>query len=83
MRGRTPSQDPQGEAYKLLVVSACNYYSHAMPFLFEKIADYTELLMPDDLLSGTSILHAVREAMSADVCKDVEVHWMVVSVLHF
>ncbi len=73
LENRTPSQDPQGEAYKLLVVSACNYYSHAMPFLFEKIADYTELLMPDDLLSGTSILNAVREAMTPDVCEDVEV----------
>ncbi|MDD4950491.1 BREX-1 system adenine-specific DNA-methyltransferase PglX [Sulfuricurvum sp.] len=70
---RTPSKDPQGEAYKLLIVSTCNYYSHAMPFLFEHIADYTELLMPDDLLSGTSILSYVREAMTPDVCKDVEV----------
>lgn len=70
---RTPSKDPQGEAYKLLIVSTCNYYSHAMPFLFERIADYTELLMPDDLLSGTSILSYVREAMTPDVCKDVEV----------
>ncbi len=73
LENRTPSQDPQGEAYKLLVVSACNYYSHAMPFLFERIADYTELLMPDDLLSGNSILSYVREAMTPDVCKDVEV----------
>ena len=73
LENRTPSHDPQGEAYKLLVVSACNYYSHAMPFLFEKIADYTELLMPDDLLSGDSILAYVREAMTPDVCKDVEV----------
>jgi len=73
LEGRTPSRDPQGEAYKLLVVSACNYYSHAMPFLFEKIADYTELLMPDDLLSGDSILSDVRETMSLDVCQDVEV----------
>jgi type II restriction/modification system DNA methylase subunit YeeA len=70
---RTPSKDPQGEAYKLLIVSTCNYYSHAMPFLFERIADYTELLMPDDLLSGTSILSYVREAMTPDVCQDVEV----------
>ncbi len=73
LENRTPSDDPQGEAYKLLVVSACNYYSHAMPFLFERIADYTELLMPDDLLSGNSILSYVREAMTPDVCQDVEV----------
>ncbi|SMP85914.1 Type II restriction/modification system, DNA methylase subunit YeeA [Epsilonproteobacteria bacterium SCGC AD-308-P11] len=73
LENRTPSKDPQGEAYKLLIVSTCNYYSHSMPFLFERIADYTELLMPDDLLSGTSILSYVREAMTPDVCEDVEV----------
>lgn len=47
--GKTPSQDPQGEAYRLLVVAACNYWHNAMPSLFERIDDYTELLMPDDL----------------------------------
>jgi type II restriction/modification system DNA methylase subunit YeeA len=73
LENRTPSDDPQGEAYKLLVVSACNYYSHSMPFLFERITDYTELLMPDDLLSGNSILSYIREAMTPDVCSDVEV----------
>lgn len=71
--GKTPSQDPQGEAYRLLVVAACNYWYSAMPFLFERIDDYTELLMPDDLLSGNSILAYTREAMTPDACKDVEV----------
>lgn len=71
--GKTPSQDPQGEAYRLLVVAACNYWYNAMPFLFERIDDYTELLMPDDLLSGNSILAYTREAMTPDACKDVEV----------
>jgi type II restriction/modification system DNA methylase subunit YeeA len=73
LSNQTPSHDPQGEAYKLLVVAACNYYNHAMPFLFEKISDYSELLMPDDLLSGDSILAYTREAMTPDVCSDVEV----------
>ena len=71
--GKTPSQDPQGEAYRLLVVAACNYWYSAMPFLFERIDDYTELLMPDDLLSGNSILAYTREAMTPDACEDVEV----------
>jgi hypothetical protein len=44
-----------------------------MPFLFEKIADYTELLMPEDLLSETSILASLRKAMTDDDCKDVEI----------
>ena len=54
--GKAPSRDPQGEAYRLLVVAACNFFHRAMPFLFQRIDDYTELLMPDDLLSGNSIL---------------------------
>lgn len=71
--GRAPSRDPQGEAYRLLVVAACNYWNKAMPFLFQRIDDYTELLMPDDLLSGNSILAYTREAMTPDACEDVEV----------
>lgn len=71
--GTAPSLDPQSEAYRLLVVAACNDYHKAMPYLFERIADYTELLMPDDLLSGNSILAYTREAMTPDVCQDVEV----------
>ncbi|WP_427551203.1 BREX-1 system adenine-specific DNA-methyltransferase PglX [Methylomonas sp. MS20] len=71
--GKAPSRDPQGEAYRLLVVAACNYWNKAMPFLFERIEDYTELLMPDDLLSGNSILAYTREAMTPETCEDVEV----------
>ena len=71
--GKTPSQDPQAEAYRLLVVAICNYWHGSMPFMFERIADFTELLMPDDLLSGNSILAYTREAMMPDVCEDVEV----------
>jgi len=70
---QTPSHDPQGEAYRLLVVAACNAWNKAMPFLFQRIDDYTELLMPDDLLSGNSILAYTREAMTPDACEDVEV----------
>ena len=68
LAGSAPSRDPQGEAYRLLVVAACNFWNKAMPFLFQRIDDYTELLMPDDLLSGNSILAYTREAMTPDVC---------------
>ncbi len=71
--GKAPSRDPQGEAYRLLVVAVCNFWNKAMPFLFQRIDDYTELLMPDDLLSGNSILAYTREAMTPDACEDVEV----------
>jgi hypothetical protein len=71
--GRTPSQNPQAEAYRLLLVRACNQWHGPMPFLFEQIDDYTELLMPEDLLSQTSILAELREVMTEDACQDVEV----------
>lgn len=67
------SNDPQRDAYKILIVSYCNYYHKQMPFLFEKINDYTELLMPEDLLSGNSVLAYIRETLTPDICKNVEV----------
>lgn len=73
LAGSATSHDPQGEAYRLLLVAACNAWHQSMPFLFERISDYTELLMPDDLLSGNSILAYTREAMTPDACTDVEV----------
>lgn len=73
LEGRSPSNDPQAEAYRLLLVHACNAWHGAMPFLFEKVGDYTELLMPEDLLSPTSILARLREAMAENACADVEI----------
>lgn len=73
LEGRSPSGDPQSEAYRLLVVAACNSWHKAMPFLFEKIADYTELLMPDDLLSTNSLLAQLRDEMTDEACGDVEI----------
>ncbi|MCV2876323.1 BREX-1 system adenine-specific DNA-methyltransferase PglX [Rhodobacteraceae bacterium XHP0102] len=71
--GRTPSSDPQGEAYRQLLVHACNQWHRPMPFLFEELDDYTELLMPEDLLSQSSILAELRKVMTEDACKDVEI----------
>ena len=71
--GRTPSRDPQAEAYRLLLVHTCNLWHGPMPFLFEQIDDYTELLMPEDLLSQTSILSELRKVMTEDACQDVEI----------
>jgi hypothetical protein len=71
--GEAVSADPQQEAYRLLLVAACNSYHKLMPFMFEWITDYTELLMPEDLLSENSILHAVQQALNEKNCQDVEV----------
>ena len=71
--GKITSNDPQGEAYRLLLVAICNYWHKTMPFMFERIHDYAELLMPGDLLSESSILAQTRETMTEENCKDVEV----------
>jgi hypothetical protein len=71
--GRTPSSDPQAEAYRQLLVHTCNQWHGPMPFLFEEIDDYTELLMPEDLLSQSSILAEMRNVMTEDACQDVEI----------
>ena len=68
LSGRATSSNPQQEAYRLLVVGACNAYHDQMPFLFEEIEDYTELLMPDDLLSENSVVQAVRDALTTEAC---------------
>ena len=70
LSGMIASTDAQTEAYKLLLVSACNAYNQAMPFLFQPINDYTELLMPDDLMSDNSILALTREALPPEVAAD-------------
>jgi len=71
--GSIPSTDAQGEAYRLLIVGSCNALYERLPYLFERISDYTELLMPDDLLSESSILAKTRAAMTPESCQDVEI----------
>jgi hypothetical protein len=73
LNGNLPSRDPQGEAYRLLFIAECNRWHQSMPFLFEKIEHFTELLLPPDLLSQHSVLHAVRETLTPATCQDVEV----------
>jgi type II restriction/modification system DNA methylase subunit YeeA len=75
--GTLPSEAPEQEAYRLLLVAVCNSFHSKMPFLFEKITDYTELLMPDDLLSESSFLAALRNALTPEACETVEtIGWL-------
>lgn len=73
LNGKAPSRNPEAEVYRLLLVAYCNQWHESMPFLFQRIDDYTELLMPDDLLSSSSVLADMREAMPEEACEDVEV----------
>jgi type II restriction/modification system DNA methylase subunit YeeA len=71
--GKIPSNNPQNEAYKELLIGACNHLNKVFPFLFEKLSDYTELLLPDDLISEFSIVQDVRDGMTVEDCQDVEI----------
>jgi len=71
--GKINASNPENEAYSMLFISACNYYSNLMPYMFETIEDYTELLLPDDMLSSKSVRAKVVESMDNESCKDIEI----------
>lgn len=73
LAGKYTSHDPQGEAYRLLLVSACNYWNKILPFMFGRINDYTGLLLPLDLLSEKSVPAQILAAINAENCKNVEI----------
>ncbi|QFR43752.1 Eco57I restriction-modification methylase domain-containing protein [Sulfurimonas xiamenensis] len=66
-------KDSDNEAYKMLFISTCNHFSLLMPSMFERISDYTELLLPDDMLSPNSLRAKVVKAMSEEDCQDIEI----------
>ena len=71
--GKTPSSNAQNEVFKELLIGACNHLNKVFPFLFERISDYTELLLPDDLISEFSIVQDVRKGMTVVDCEEVEI----------
>ncbi|MCV7092678.1 BREX-1 system adenine-specific DNA-methyltransferase PglX [Mycobacterium interjectum] len=73
LNGTRRSDDPQGEAYALLLTEYCRHWNRAMPFMFEREGDFTELLIPANLLADDSVLNRAINVLSEDVCQDVEV----------
>lgn len=73
LNGTRPSSDPQGEAYGLLLEAYCRFWNKAMPFMFEREGDYTELLMPAALLAADSVRDRAVRTLTEDACGEVEV----------
>ncbi|MGX7678272.1 BREX-1 system adenine-specific DNA-methyltransferase PglX [Jatrophihabitans sp. DSM 45814] len=71
--GTRRSDDAQGEAYALLLADYCRYWNRAMPFMFEREGDFTELLIPANLLADDSVPSRALKVLTKDVCQDVEV----------
>lgn len=48
--------DKTEELYKYLLITQCNALNKILPGMFQRIADYTELLLPDNLLREGSVV---------------------------
>lgn len=58
------------ELYKYLLIVQCNALNKILPGIFQKIADYTELLLPDNLLREGSVIQQMIELIPEDDWKD-------------
>ncbi len=61
------------ELYRLLLTAQCNALHEAMPFLFERIDDETELLLPDNLLHSDSLIRKLVNEIDEKDWKEVEI----------
>ena len=58
------------ELYKYLLITQCNALNSVLPGIFQKIADYTELLFPDNLLREGSVIQQMIELIPQEDWKD-------------
>ena len=58
------------DLYKYLLIVQCNALNKILPGMFQKIADYTELLLPDNLLREGSVIQQMIELIPEDDWKD-------------
>ena len=61
------------ELYRLLLKTQCNALHQAMPFLFERIGDETELLLPANLLHTGSLIHQMVESIDEGAWGQIEI----------
>ena len=73
LRVKVDDNPKEAVLYRRLLVAVCNQYGTTMKFLFEHICDYTEMLLPDDLLSDQSFVTDIRNGMTDEDCQNVEI----------
>lgn len=56
--------------FKYLIITQCNALSGVLPGMFQKIADYTELLFPDNLLREGSVIEQMVAQIPEEDWKD-------------
>lgn len=63
-------QDKTDELYKYLLITQCNALGSILPAIFEQIEDYTELLLPDNLLRQGSVIEQMVTSIPEDDWRD-------------
>ena len=58
------------DLFKYLLIKQCNELGKIMPVVFEEIEDYTELLLPDNLLQEGSIIRDLVTSIDEEDWKD-------------
>ncbi len=58
------------ELFKYLLITQCNALNEILPGMFQKIADFTELLFPDNLLREGSVIAKMITLIPEDDWKD-------------
>ena len=61
------------ELYRLLLKAQCNALHQTMPFLFERIGDETELLLPANLLHTDSLIRQMVEGIDESAWGQIEI----------
>jgi type II restriction/modification system DNA methylase subunit YeeA len=61
------------QIYRKLLTAQCNDLHRAMPFLFEKIDDETELLLPENLLQSDSIVRKLVNEIDENEWQEIEI----------
>jgi type II restriction/modification system DNA methylase subunit YeeA len=62
--------DKTEELYKYLLITQCNALNKILPGMFQRISDYTELLLPDNLLREGSVIEQMISLIPEDDWKD-------------
>lgn len=74
LSGDLPSDNAQSEVFRILLVSKCKALRNDLPYLFGTTNDdFSDILLPDDLLSSGSIIAKLLDALDDENCENVEV----------
>ncbi|WP_368490525.1 BREX-1 system adenine-specific DNA-methyltransferase PglX [Clostridium sp. BJN0013] len=72
IQGMKLNRDVEG-IFRYVILSRCNALNKVLPFIFEEWADYTELLFPEDLLSGKNFVFKLIHIIPEELWHHVEI----------